>query len=217
MSLFGFLKNKKVPDELPDLATDELGKDVDRRLEDDKDIIEEHLKQESSFGGFGGKEEKDNLVQTNKKKEADNISEDHESKKSRKSFFNDLEKHISSEIDDLDKLEDWYENKFLPQDVVGGMREYWESQKNNSVLEVLGKNFKQRINEKTKELQEREREWQNIYFDLVEKEEEIRDSEQELKSILAEFVEICKRKKKNFGKLDNEQKKTKEKKNKKSS
>ena len=44
-------------------------------------------------------------------------------------------------------------------------------------------------------MQELEKEWQERYFDLIEKEEEIRDVEKELKKILGEFVEVCKKRK----------------------
>ncbi|MEM0465953.1 MAG: hypothetical protein QXW97_04625 [Candidatus Pacearchaeota archaeon] len=111
-------------------------------------------------------------------------------------FFVELENNINKEINDLNKLESWYKNKFLPRDVVSEMRRHWESKKNISVINILGKNFKERINEKTLKLQQLEREWQNIYFDLIEKEEEIRKYERELKKMLAEFLELCKMKNK---------------------
>jgi len=120
-----------------------------------------------------------------------------------KGFFDELQNDFYKEIHDLDDLENWYEKKFLPQDVVSNMKNYWESQKSTSVLQVLGKNFKQRINEKTSNLQKFEKEWQNSYFDLIEKEEEIRKEEADLKKILSEFVEICKRKKVEENTLNN--------------
>jgi len=110
------------------------------------------------------------------------------------SFFSELQEDITKEIGNLNKLETWYNNKFLPRDVVTEMKNYWEKQKGNSIIKILGKNFQERISEKTANLQNLEKEWQNIYFDLIEKEEEIRDQERELKKLLAEFVEVCKRK-----------------------
>ncbi len=195
MGLFGFFSKKKVPDELPDLATDELAKKTDKEdIEKDKDIISSHLnEQEKKEPKKEDKKEKEE-----KPKEADESGgkkEEVVSKLPSKSFFSDLRENINSEINDLDKLEEWYKQKFMPQDVVANMRRYWEDQKANSVLEVLGRNFKERIDEKTKDLQNLEKEWQNIYFDLIEKEEEIKDEEEELKRILAEFVEVCKKKK----------------------
>jgi hypothetical protein len=44
-------------------------------------------------------------------------------------------------------------------------------------------------------LQGLEKEWQDIYFDLIEKEEEIKDKEKELKKMLKEFIELCKKRK----------------------
>src|SRR3989339_417396 len=117
-----------------------------------------------------------------------------------KSFFSDLQENLSSEMNDLDQLENWYTKKFLPRDVVSDMRGYWEKQKTNSIIKVLGKNFQEKISVKVNHLQSLEKEWQNIYFDLIEKEEEIKDEEKELKELLAEFVKICKKKSRDQGK-----------------
>ena len=117
-----------------------------------------------------------------------------------KSFFSDLQENLSSEMNDLDQLENWYTKKFLPRDVVTDMRGYWEKQKTNSIIKVLGKNFQEKISVKVNHLQSLEKEWQNIYFDLIEKEEEIKDEEKELKELLAEFVKICKKKSRDQGK-----------------
>ncbi len=207
MTLLGLFKKRKIPDELPDLATEDIESRFDKNLEKDKDVIEKHLKEDK-------KERRVRHIEINDKdeKESGPITDI-----PKKSFFDELEKHINEEIDDLDKLEDWYENKFMPQDIVSNMRNYWENQKTKSVLQVLGRNFKQRINEKTQELQSKEKEWQNIYFDLIEKEEEIKEEEEELKRILSEFVELCRRKKTKINLKNNEQKKEKKKIKKKSS
>ncbi|MDP2924934.1 MAG: hypothetical protein Q8N99_01035 [Nanoarchaeota archaeon] len=135
-------------------------------------------------------------IKTNDIKKEEKIGIPKEEETDRGGFFTELEQDLKEEINDLDKLEGWYKNKFLPRDIVSDMRHHWEDKKKGSVMRILGKNFQSRISEKTTKLQDLEKEWQNIYFNLIEKEEEIRGQEKELKKMLAEFVEICKRKNK---------------------
>lgn len=111
-----------------------------------------------------------------------------------KSFFSDVQKNISNEIDDLESLEKWYDTKFSSRDVLDDMKSYWKHQKKISVLESAGRSFKERISVKVSALQQLEKNWQMTYFDLIEKEEEIRDTEAELKEMLREFMNICKHK-----------------------
>ncbi len=123
---------------------------------------------------------------------------------------------MTEEIGDLSDLENWYEKKFLPRDILSDMKNYWEKQKTESILDLLGKNFQEKISVKISKLQELEKDWQSTYFELIEKEEEIKDYESELKDLLKEFVGVCKNKKKNLEsnsvaeKLKNEGKKKKE-------
>ncbi len=189
MNFLNIFKKRHIPDELPALATDEIENRLEsQEAKDDKEIVNSYLKQEEN-------KEKERIEEEPKTK----IEVKPEEKKEEKlpeieeSFFNEMQDNISKELTNLNKLESWYNEKFLPQDIVSDMRKYWEKQKSGSVIQVLGRNFKERIAEKTTKLQELEKEWQNTYFDLIEKEEEIREQERELKKVLAEFVEICKR------------------------
>ncbi|MFA5857105.1 MAG: hypothetical protein WC867_07110 [Candidatus Pacearchaeota archaeon] len=115
---------------------------------------------------------------------------------SEESYFSELKENIDKEITNIEELEDWYKKKFVSRDIVKDMKKHWEGKKNNTVIKMLSKNFQERISEKTKNLKDLEKEWQNIYFNMVEKEEEIKEQEKELKMMLADFVEICKRKSK---------------------
>jgi len=167
-------KRKEVPEELPDLATDKLEK---TGIDKDKEIVNSYLRE----------------------KEAETVkpaTEKIEKSEEENSFFNKLQGDLNNELTSLNKLENWYSNKFLPQDTVAEMKSYWEKQKEGSVIKIIGKNFKGKINEKTEKLQKLEKEWQGTYFQLIEKEEEIRKEEQELKKVLAEFVGLCKATKK---------------------
>jgi hypothetical protein len=171
--VFNLFKRKDIPEELPSLATEELKKNPE--IEKYTQLVNKYLKQKN---------------QEPEPKEPE-ISEDAED-----GFFNKMQEDIHNEIANLNQLENWYKNKFLPQDVVSDMRNYWENQKSDSVIKVIGRNFKEKITEKTEKLQQLERDWQETYFQLIEKEEEIRKEEQELKKILSEFVELCKARKK---------------------
>ena len=112
-------------------------------------------------------------------------------------FFSKLQGDLTSELSSLSKLDKWYSSKFLPQDSVEGMKSYWEKQKESSVIKIIGRDFQDKIAEKTENLQKLEKEWQESYFTTIEKEEAIRKEEQELKKVLAEFVGLCKSARKN--------------------
>jgi hypothetical protein len=103
-------------------------------------------------------------------------------------------------LDDLSQVEDLYKNNFSNRDMLSDMKEYWEDKKTDSLLEIVGEKYKERIAHKIERLQGLEKVWQSIYFELIEKEEEIKEGEAELKEILREFVEVCKSKKKSSGK-----------------
>jgi len=116
------------------------------------------------------------------------------------SFFDKVLEDINGEIADLGKLEQWYKEKFLPQDVVSNMRDYWEGNKADMIIKSFGSEYKEKIQEKIKMLQELEADWREIYFKLVKKEEEMKKEERVLKETLSEFVELCKRRNTNNGK-----------------
>lgn len=219
MGFLDMFKKKKVPDQLPDLATDEIEERLDNKeLEEKKEIVNKLLKStdndieipvnESLLDKDTQNDYKENPIEKQ-------ISETNGSVLTKKeperqytnplnilpkveenSFFNKLQDSLSEEIGDIDDLEKWYNKKFLPRNIVSEMRDYWENQKTNSVIKLLGKNIQERISEKVIRLQELEKQWQDVYFDLIEKEEEIKDEEGELKKIIAEFIDLCKRKKK---------------------
>jgi len=175
---FPKLFKRKVPKELPDLAADEIEKSLEAPKKDNE-IVSNFLKRE----------------ETPLKPIPAPISTASNLPSEDDGFFSQLQENITKEITDLDKLEKWYNHQFLPQDIVSGMKNYWDDQK-STVNHVLGRNFKEKISEKIANLQKLEKEWQGTYFDLVEKEEKIRDEERELKKVLAEFVDICKKRSK---------------------
>ena len=218
MGFLDKLKKKKVPDELPDLALDSFeGKGEKQTVERptfNQLPVEDNfrktkkypdLKRSSlSLPDLNDLDKKDfNKTHKDKQRDVREVTQKSRNDFSKKrgfieqedneGFFDELEEDIDKEISNLDKLESWYKNKSLPRDIDSNMRDYWEKQKND--LGVIGKNFKTRIKEKISKLQILEKDWQNIYFDLMEKEDEIREEESELKKILKEFVELCRNRK----------------------
>jgi len=185
MGLLKLFKKKEIPDELPEIITE----GTEEKLED-REIIKNHLNSKK-FEQIDAVKEKEEEEPNETKEEKTKAPEDPIIKES---FFNGLQDNLFKEVDNLNKLEKWYNNKFLPGDVVTEMRGYWENKKTGSILNILGKKFQEKISGRMATLQRLEKEWQDIYFDLIEKEEEIREHERELKKLLAEFVELCKRK-----------------------
>jgi hypothetical protein len=191
MGFLKFAKKKDIPEELPSLAIEGIKEKMeDRKVERDsgKDVG-------SYFGEAGIKRFKP-LEKTEyhggKKEEAvlkREVTYDDE-----KSFFNDILKTINEEIGDMKKLEDWYNHKLLPHDIVHDMKEYWEKQKSGAMIQFWGKDFKEKLMERVNRLHELEKEWQGLYFEIVEKEEEMRKEERELKKLLSEFLDSFKKK-----------------------
>jgi len=117
-------------------------------------------------------------------------------------YFKELIKSVTEANTDVDKLSSWYENKFLPNDLVFQMREYWEKQQPEILMKNIRGDLKRELMHKTDKLHTLEGEWQDIYFRLLAKEDEIRQEEKELKDSLSQFMDLFKRAAK-------EQKKTK--------
>jgi len=109
-------------------------------------------------------------------------------------YFKDLIKSVTEETENLDKIDSWYKDKFLPGDMVFQMREYWEKQQPEILLKNISGELKNKLVGKTNKLHELEKEWQEVYFQLLAKEEAIRKEEKELKESLSEFLGLFKRK-----------------------
>jgi len=198
----GFLKKNSVPHELPDLALDSSNN------VNPKPVVETP-KEESSIPSVPKTVvEKKPVVETPKHvAPSPNIAKHEEIKKQidehlgendfikKAGFFDKILEDVNGEIDDLGKLEDWYEKKFLPQNIVSNMRGYWEGNKADILIQSFGAEYKRKINEKIKALQVLEGDWREIYFKLIKKEEEMKNEERELKETLSEFVGLCKRRK----------------------
>ena len=114
-------------------------------------------------------------------------------------FFKEMISEIAETEDarELDKIS----NKYLQNDSISSMKEYWEKQKPDMIIKTVGKDLRMKILEKSDKLHKLEREWQDGYFALMTKEEQIREEEEQLKAILNEFIDVCKKatgKKKNI-------------------
>lgn len=173
-------RKKNVPEELPDLVIDEIKdklKDNSKNSEGSPKLVQQKI--EASKPEL-------RVINNEKKEDKHIIDKD-------KSFFNKLLTDINVEINDVVKLEGWYNNKFINNDIVTDMKDYWEDKKHELVIKSIGKGFKEKISVKIESLQVLEGEWQDIYLKLIEKEEELKNEEKELKKIVSEFMEMCKR------------------------
>ncbi len=176
MNFLGLFKKKSVPEELPDLAIDEInGKDEGENKEEHKEEAKEGKYEKRKENKETGK--KSRLENTKKEGlEGDGEKINSESRK----FFDKLIEDINQEIDDLEKFENW-------------IGDYWESKRKDFIVKNLGGNFKEKVSEKVEKLEKLERDWQDKYFELMEKEEEMKNMEKDLKKLFSKFGKLCKR------------------------
>jgi hypothetical protein len=195
MSLF---KKKDVPEELPGLAIDEIthkiNSSVSLPLQEEKKLdsaykplpkqtapIQQHLPAQPPH-----------IAQNAQVTTKDEVKNNPLPSKDDKGFFKDIIKTVTEETDNFDKLDNWYKKEFLPGDLVYQMREYWEKQNPEVIIKNISGDLKDKLMEKTEKLHKLEKEWQEIYFDMLTKEEEIRKEEKELKTVLSDFITIFK-------------------------
>jgi len=185
-------RKKKVPSELPNLAIDEILK------KDNKEEVENKFKplpKKTIVHSSDEQKDKPEFTElpNSISKEIEEIKKaKFSSAENEKGYFKEILKSVSGEIGDLNKLDSWYKNKFLPGDIVSQMRDYWEKQQPGILLNNISGDLKINLLEKTNKLDQLEKEWQEIYFKLLSKEEEIRKEEKELKDSLSEFMNVFK-------------------------
>lgn len=195
----GFLNRQRAPSELPDLAIENSAPVTPEVSEPPRPITQEPAKKSESLAPEAPKEEirgehylefehNGELKDDIKKQITENI----ENKSADPGFFDQILEDINGELGDLSHLEEWYNEKFLPQDAVSNMRNYWEDNKAGILIQSFGDEYKKKINEKVKILQALEEDWRATYFQLVKKESVMKKEEKELKETLSEFVELCK-------------------------
>ena len=220
----GFLKKHNAPSELPDLAADSLGESAPVEIPPQAtaavpvadpvlpaapqpvvqpvvtSTVVAHIPEEKPVAGEDYLEvSHEGGLHENIKKNVDEslAGNDADVKLPKVNFFDQVLEDINEEVKDVGKLGDWYEKKFMKEDVVGNMRGYWEGNKADIIIESFGAEYKRQINDKVKVLRELEEDWREIYFRLIKKEEEMKKEERELKETLSEFVNLCKRRKHN--------------------
>jgi hypothetical protein len=231
MGFLGFGKKKDIPDELPDLISDEIEKEsvmqINSALKETKeeakeapieskslvdtditkvDLPSSNMKfvEDTPVSSSSGRRDL-TTEEINRNKDVVNrlvkgVEETEERpmpviNNINKGFFQDLKSELMSEIKDINLIQKWYDKRFGEKGVVDNMKIYWNKQKEFEDLDSLAEEFKKRISVKVHELQNIERKWQTIYFDLIDKEEKIKFLERDLKKLLNEFVTICKKKK----------------------
>lgn len=235
MGFLGFGKKREVPDELPDLISDEIekeskvndnfikNKEDGLKAEKLKNLEEERKEIEKNNALIEEEKKKEREKHEDKRRKTEMLNKliksvedtpQREEKKddfdSDKSFFDELQNNIKQELSELEDLSDFNEKSFTQKNFLDDMKDFWEKQKKFSILDSLSKDMEEKIVSKISILKSLEKEWQSVYFKLVEKEEEIKDGEKELKAILKEFSKVCKHKKEA---MSNEKRKNNEKKN----
>jgi len=179
MGFLSFAKKKKVPEELPNLAVEDIKNQVSGLSFNQKKIEEA--------------DKKLNLKNQEIEKLGKELGLQTKEFGGNKSFFDELLHNVNHELKDLNSLENWYKRQFLPKSFIEEMKDHWEKEKAEIVISKLGKNFKLEVLGKIKNMQQLEKEWQNLYFELMQKEEQMKEQEKELKETLAEFIRLCKR------------------------
>lgn len=182
-------KKKEVPEELPELAIEELSKKIESSLEEKRPEYKFPLLPKQTLQTFSmpQSQELKSPVQPLPTIQSQQLSIEKE-----QGFFRDLIKTVTEGADNLSKLDLWYKNE-LQGDIVFKMREYWEKQQPALLLKNISGELKTKLMEKTDKLHKMEKEWQEIYFSLLTKEEQIRKEEKDLKDSLSEFVNMCKK------------------------
>lgn len=239
-------KNKEVPEELPDLISDEIEKEGkgkegaaksaegEKKSEGEKKETgatagetkpaenpkpTENAKPEEKKAGGEAKPEvkpstKPAEPATEKKEPAEQAQVKPESAKENpgesksgvedlkstleadKSFFAELEDEISKDMEvEDDSFEDLLESKFSSENILDQMKNYWGGKREISSVDLAIGKLKPKILKQVTALKNLEKEWQAIYFKLIEKEEDIREQESVLKEDLGEFTDLCKQKK----------------------
>jgi cobalamin biosynthesis protein CobT len=223
MALSKMFKKTNAPYELPDLAIDELKKDLKKDYSEKEEIkepvpevkevnqkTEEKVEeiQEEQPPTEELPEEDSNKSEDSEENKEDNSDKDEDSEENKedsieskeelinleKSFFNPLINELKKENFDPAKINAWYQKRFSDKSVIEEMKEYWEKQKNEFITEAVEKEFRARINEKMHNLQKLESEWQEVYIKLAEKEEEMKKEEKTIKKIIKDFSEVVRRK-----------------------
>ena len=105
-------------------------------------------------------------------------------------YFKELIKGVMAE--DFNKTGAW-KNKFMSKDIVSNMREYWEKQTPEIILNSIGGETKAQLLQQIEKLHALEKEWQNNYLSLISCEDKIRDEEKQFKSKITEFISLYKR------------------------
>ena len=211
MALSKIFKKTSAPDELPDLAIDELKKDLKKDFSEKEASKAEEKKEEISKPEVKKSEEESNNEppaesgeDTEEEKTEEAPSETDNSKSEvrtsgekvnlEKSFFNPLLTELKKDNFDPTKINSWYQKRFAEKGAIEEMKEYWEKQKDEFITEAVEKEFRARINERMNALQKLEAEWQEIYIDLIKKEEDMKKEEKNIKKIINDFSEVFKKK-----------------------
>ncbi len=196
----GFLfKKKEVPAELPSLAIEEINKNIasaSLNISSDQTKIKQdlNLNSQNQASPSSQSAQNSNSTSSTSASSSQNAAQNSINQPfyEEQGYFKELIKSVTEEKQDASKLDSWYKNKFAPGDMVFQMREYWQKQQPELLLKNVSGELKNKLLDQTGKLHNLEKEWQQIYFNLIAKEEDIRKEEKELKDSLSEFISLYK-------------------------
>ena len=192
MALSKIFKKNDAPDELPDLAIDELKKEMNKDFSEKEEPKAEEAPPKTEEKPAEKVEEQPPEEKTEQPTEekVEGPAKPKEKVHFEKSFFNPLLAELKKDNFDPSKINSWYQKKFSEKGAIEEMKEYWEKQKNDFITGAIEKEFKERINQRMNNLQKLEGEWQEIYIELIKKEEEMKKEEKNIKKIIKDFSQM---------------------------
>lgn len=210
MKILKFGKKKKVPDRLPDLISEEIEKESMQELNNllnDKKKINTSEKEDKVKRDAEVKKREAQFVEK-LIKNIENTSNRKMGSKEGKSFFDELQEKIKNEFNNLEGFSSLSKGNLSSNNFVEDMKNYWIKEKNKSYFDELSGEIEKEVDKKIFEMKKLEKSWQEIYFELAEKEELIKKEEEELKKLLRKLSKIYKERK---GALEDGKEKTKDK------
>jgi hypothetical protein len=162
------LKKLEVPEELPNLEFGDFG-------EDGAAPVRDEVRPGENFAS--------NIIRQSPASMADVPETEFDGQNS---FFQDMLEKL--ETNDMSQIEGINNDS---RDFLDEMKEYWSKQ-NSSLMSAPARELKKRLLDRIHLLRTLEKEWQESYFNMLEKEEMIKIEEASLKDDLQEFVRLWK-------------------------
>jgi hypothetical protein len=160
----GLFKKSDVPAELPDIALDEIRKESLLSSPPLQTAVSSSVSNASLKPVTSPAISVQQASPPLRVVSAQTIEQPVQSTKDESGYFKELVKSVTEGTGDVDSLHSWYNETFMPGDIVFQMREYWERQQPEILLKNISGDLKNKLIDKTNHLHSLEKEWQQIYF-----------------------------------------------------